>query len=90
MNERTEALMRIVVGIISGIILGIWKSLVQIISVVHFFMILITGKRNKGIAEFCNMWSTQIYKFVRYMTFATNERVFPFEPLGKDILKYEK
>jgi len=32
MSERTEALMRIVVGIISGIIMGLWKALIQIMS----------------------------------------------------------
>ena len=52
MTERVEALMRIVVAIISGIILGIWKMLVQILAIVHWFIVIITAKRNKEIAEF--------------------------------------
>ncbi len=90
MSERIEALMRIVVGIISGIILGLWKVLIQILGIVHWIMAIITGKRNKDIAEFSEIWNTQIYIFLRYMTFVTNERPFPFENLVKNISKFEK
>ena len=82
MSERKEALMRILVGIISGIIIGIWKIAVDLVSIFHWFYVIFTGKRNKGIAEFCNLWATQVYRFVRYMTFATNSRPFPFSDLG--------
>lgn len=82
MSERKEALMRIVVGIISGIILGLWKILVEVISIFHLIYVIFTNKRNKGIAEFCNIWTTQAYLFIRYMTFTTNSRPFPFSKLG--------
>ncbi|MFH1592274.1 MAG: DUF4389 domain-containing protein [Candidatus Woesearchaeota archaeon] len=85
MGERAEALMRIVVGIVSGIILGVWKALVQIIAIIHFFYALFSGKRNKGLAEFVNYWNTQIYMYLRYMTFTTNKRPFPFSELGKNL-----
>jgi len=89
-NERTEAWMRVVVGIISGIILGLWKMLIQILGVVHWFIAIITGKRNKDIAEFSEIWNTQMYVFLRYMTFVTNERPFPFESLTKNFSKFKK
>ena len=82
MSERTEALMRILVGIASGIILGIWKVIVEVVSVFHWFYVIFTGKRSKGMAEFCNIWVTQAYRFIRYMTFTTNTRPFPFSDLG--------
>ena len=85
MSERKEAWMRIVVGIVSGIILGLWKILVEIISIFHWFYVIFTGRRSKGIADFCNMWATQIYRFIRYMTFTTNSRPFPFSDLGKEM-----
>ncbi len=87
-KEREEALMRILVGIVSGIILGLWKALIQILVVVHFIITLISGKRSRELADFCEIWNTQVYKYVRYMTFVSNERVFPFVPLGKNISKY--
>ena len=82
MSERTEALMRIVVGVISGIIIGVWKILVNIIIIIHWFYVLFAGKRSKALAEFCNSWATQVYRLIRYMTFATNSRPFPFSELG--------
>ena len=89
MTERTEALMRIVVGIISGIILGLWKVIVQVVAVIHWLYILVYDKKNKDLAKFCNMWVTFAYNFVRYMTFTTNKRPFPFNSLGKNIEKVE-
>ena len=59
--------------------------MVQIISVFHWFYVVFSGKRSKGIAEFCNIWNTQIYRFIRYMTFATNSRPFPFSDLGDEM-----
>lgn len=90
MSERIEALMRIVVVIVSGIILGLWKALIQILGIVHWFIAIIAGKRNKDIAEFSEIWNTQIYIFLRYMTFVTNERPFPFESLTKNFSKFKK
>jgi len=90
MAERIEALIRIGVGIVSGIILSIWKMLIQILGVVHWFIVIFTGKRNKGLAEFSEIWNTQIYIFLRYMTFVTNERPFPFEELKKNMTKFRK
>jgi len=87
MTERIEALMRILVGIISGIILGLWKVVVQVVAVIHWFYIVINEKRNKAMAEFCNRWVTYVYHYTRYMTFSTNKRPFPFEDLGKNIEK---
>ncbi len=83
MSERKEALMRIVIGIVSGIIIGIWKLLVEVLAIFHWFYILFTGKRKKGLAEFSNVWTTQAYRFIRYMTFTTNSRPFPFSEVEK-------
>jgi hypothetical protein len=90
MAERTEALMRIIVGIISGLILGLWKALIQIIVIVLWFVAIFTGKRNKRLADFCEIWNTQVYVYLRYLTFVSNKRPFPFNSLGKNISKFEK
>ncbi|MAH32799.1 hypothetical protein CL615_00225 [archaeon] len=89
MTERTEALLRILIGIISGLILGIWKVVVQVVVILHWFYTIITGKRSKALADFSNMWITYVYNFLRYMTFATNKRPFPFNDFGKDIEKVD-
>ena len=83
MGERTEALMRIVVGIISGIIIGLWASIIEILAVIHGVYVLFAGKRSKSIADFSNMLITELYHFYRYMYFTTNKRPFPFRDLTK-------
>jgi hypothetical protein len=90
MGERKEAWMRIFVLIVSGIILGVWRGLVQIISVIHWFIVVFSGKRNKSLANFSEIWNTQIYVFIRYINFVTNERPFPFRPLTSNMSKAGK
>lgn len=85
MGERKEALWRILVFIVSGIIFWLWIHLMYFVIVVHWFYVIITGKRSKDLAEFNNSWSTFVYRFVRYVGFSTNERPWPFEQFGKVI-----
>ncbi len=82
-KERKEALIRILVGIISGIILYAWWYLTALLFIVNFFITIIRGKREKEIAEFSEYFSTQAYLFFRYITFETNQRPFPFNNLKK-------
>ncbi|MFA5856033.1 MAG: DUF4389 domain-containing protein [Candidatus Pacearchaeota archaeon] len=89
-KEKKEAWMRIFVLIVTGIILGVWKSLNVVLFIVNWFIVVFKGKRNQGIAEFCEIWNTQSYDFFRYMTFVTNKRPFPFESLKPNMTKFEK
>ena len=89
-HESSEALMRIPIGIVSGFILSLWKMLVFGLSIVNFFIALATNKRSKEIAEFCEIWNSQIYVFLKYMTFVSNQRPFPFHQMSKSISKFEK
>ena len=86
MSEREEAIIRIFVGIVSGILLEIWKFVVAILAIFHWIYVILTGERHAGLAKFSNQYCTQKYKFNRYMTFVTNERPFPFNGSGKDVL----
>lgn len=88
-KERKEALMRIVVGIVSGIILEVWGYLIGLFFVINFIYTLITGKRMKDLAKMSETWNTQMYVFLRYLTFVTNQRPFPFESLTKEFSKVE-
>lgn len=89
MNERVEALARIPIGIVASIILGLWQYLIIFLVVVHFFYVLVFGRRHRGIAEFANLWVTYQYRIERYLNFTTNRRVFPFEKMGEVIEKVE-
>jgi hypothetical protein len=83
MSERKEAWFRIIVAVISGVILSVWSNLVWILLVLNWLITIFSGTRSKGIAEFCEYWNTEMYKFARYMTFVSNKRPFPFTSLEK-------
>jgi hypothetical protein len=82
-GERKEAWFRIIVAIVTGIILNVWKGLIAVLSILHWIIVVFSGKRNKSLAEFSEYFNTELYKFTRYMTFVSNERPFPFSSLGK-------
>jgi len=89
MTERTEAILRILIGFVSGIILGLWKIVIQVVVMIHWIYVIITGKRSKGMSEFCNKWVTYVYTVTRYVTFSTNKRPFPFNDFGNDVEKVD-
>ena len=88
-SERIEILWRILVAIVTGIILGVWRWLIVVIAIVHLVIVLIKGRRDLGLADFCEYWNSEFYRYVRYLTFVTNERPFPFSELKK-LGKFEK
>lgn len=90
MSERKEAFMRVVVLIISGIILSIWKFLIKVLVFFHWIVAIITGKRYKDLSEFCEIWNTQVYIFLRYISFVSNKRPFPFRNIEKNLSKFGK
>ena len=81
--ERKEGWFRIIVLIVSGIILYAWSFLIKVLLVVNFFITIVSGKRNKEIAEFSEFWNTEMYKFVKYITFVHNIRPFPFSKMER-------
>lgn len=89
MGERAEVLIRIFVGIVSGIILGIWKMIIQLFGIINLIWTLITGKRIRELAVLSEIWNTQMYTYLRYMTFVTNQRPMPFRNITKSISKFK-
>jgi hypothetical protein len=82
-KEKKEAWFRIIVAIVSGIILFVWRYLVFLLAIVNWFIVIFSGKKNKEIARFSEYWNTELYKFVRYITFVSNNRPFPFSNLER-------
>ena len=82
-SERKEAWFRIIVAIVSGIVLSLWKAVIGIVIIIHWIFVVFSGKRNKDLAEFCEPWNSEVYKFARYMTFVSNVRPFPFSSVSR-------
>ncbi len=87
--ERKEAWMKILIAIVSGIILKFWGIVVFIAGIINWLIVVFSGKRNKNLAEFCEPWNTEMYKYARYLTGVSNKRPFPFSAIEK-ISKFEK
>ena len=90
MGERSEVFMRIVVAIVSGIILGVWRYFIIVLFIVNWVYTLFAGKRLKELAELSEVWNSQWYVFQRYLIFVTNKRPFPFSKLEKSMSKFGK
>ena len=88
-TERKEAWMRILVAIVTGIILAAWGALIKIFIFFNWLYAVFAGKRSRGMAELSEIWNTQAYDFLRYITFVTNKRPFPFSSLKPVISKFE-
>lgn len=87
MSERKEAILRIIIGLVTGLILEVWGIVVMAVVVLHWFYALLLNKRSEYLAEFANKWVTVTYQWARYIGFTTNRRPFPFSEFGKDIEK---
>ncbi len=74
MGERTEALLRIPLGIFYGLVLNVLGIVVGVLWIFLFLYTLILGKRHRGAAEFMNGYVSLMYRVYRYISFATNER----------------
>lgn len=88
-SERKEGWFRLLILIVSGIILKIWGIIIAIIAIINWLIIVVSGQRNKSLAEFCEPWNTEMYKFNRYLTSVSNVRPFPFTEV-QEMSKFER
>jgi len=87
--SRAEGWMRIPVGIVSGAVIYVWGYLICLFFIINFIYKVCSGKTIKDLSRMSEVWNTHNYYFIRYMTFCTNERPFPFESLRKEITGLE-
>lgn len=80
-KERKEFIIRLIVFLIGGFVLSVWAYLVMILTAINFLIVLFAGKRNKDIASFSEYWTTEVYCYMQYVTFAADEKPFPFSEL---------
>ena len=85
--ETKEVWMRIPIFIVSGIILEVWGFFILCFVIAQFILILVEKKRNKELLRMCNTYLIQLYCFVKYIAFLSEERPFPFRDLKKEIEK---
>lgn len=85
--ERKEVWMRIPIFIVSGFILHVWGCFIAIFALAQFIIILVEKKSNKELLRMSKVYLIQLYVFVKYVTFLSDDRPFPFGDLEKEIEK---
>jgi Domain of unknown function (DUF4389) len=88
-RNRLTVAFRFILIIPHAILVSLWQYVVQLVAVVQWFITLFTGKRNKGIWNFSNMW-------LDYYSHVTGYGLFLYDPYpgfindeGKTPLRYE-
>ena len=55
------------------------RVVVSVVVLLQFFWVLFTGETNKPLEKFGQSLATYTYQIIRYLTFNTEERPFPFD-----------
>jgi len=72
--SRFEMLVRILWAILGGIVLFVFEIISLLASIIHFFYILVYGKRHKEIVNFVKAVEIQRFRLSLYLSFVTDER----------------
>jgi hypothetical protein len=62
------------------LIYGITEVIITAVVVLQFLFVLFTGDKNARLKEFGAHLSTFVYHIVRYWTYNSEEKPFPFAP----------
>ena len=77
--------LRLFFMIVIAFLYGVSRVVVGAVVVVQFFWVLFTGKTNQSLEGFGQSLATYTYQIIRYLTFGSDERPFPFDadwPVG--------
>lgn len=77
--KSSETWLRLVFMIVMILIWGISRIVVLAVVAIQFFWVLFTGETNQQLRQFGQSLAIYTYQIVRYLTFNTNERPFPFD-----------
>jgi Flp pilus assembly protein TadB len=71
--------LRLFFMIVVALLYGVSRVVVGAVVVVQFFWVLFTGATNKNLERLGQALATYTYQIIRYLTFNTEERPFPFD-----------
>ena len=87
-RNRLTVAFRAILAIPHAIVLNIWDNLTQIISVVQWFIILFTGKRNKSIWTLQSSWLSYAARVESYGALLYDKWPSFGEPTADDVISY--
>jgi len=71
--------LRLFFMVVLALIYGVSRIVVGAVVVIQFFWVLFTAETNDDLKRFGQQLATYTYQIVRYLTFNTEERPFPFD-----------
>ena len=71
--------LRLFFMIVVAILYGVSRVVVGAVVVLQFFWLLFSGETNQRLEQFGQSLATYTYQIIRYLTFNTEERPFPFD-----------
>lgn len=77
--KQRSTWIRLLFIIVFGFIYALSRIVVFAIVVLQFFWLLFTGETNPRLTATGQSFATYTYQLVRYLTFNTEERPFPFD-----------
>jgi len=78
--------MRLLFMLVFAVIYSVAEVVLVMVVVFQFFCVLLSGKRNDQVLSLGEQLSTYIYQVLRYLTYNSDERPYPFSawPLASD------
>ena len=83
--KRGSTWLRLFFMLVVIILYSVSRVVVSVVVLLQFFSVLLSGETNKSLETFGQSLATYTYQIVRYLTFNTEERPFPFDldwPVG--------
>lgn len=71
--------LRLFFMIVVAFLYGVSRIVIGAVVVIQFFWVLFTAESNRNLQRFGQQLATYSYQIVRYLTFNTEERPFPFD-----------
>lgn len=71
--------LRLFFMIVIGFLYGVSRIVVGAVIIMQFFWVLFTGGVNSSLDSFGQSLATYTYQIIRYLTFVSDERPFPFD-----------
>lgn len=71
--------LRLFFMIVMVLLYGVSRIVVAAVVLIQFFTLLFAGRTNEPLKEFGQSLATYTYQIVRYLTFNTEERPYPFD-----------
>lgn len=83
-SDRRSLWLRALYMVLCVIFYGLAEAVLTVVVIVQFFILLFTGSAQPGLLQLGSQLSLYNYQIVRYLTFNSDDRPFPWGPWPDD------